>query len=143
MDYNHPLVIDNGTSVIKVGFAGDEEPNLIIPNVVGIPKYESLQLSNQDRNIKNIKYVGLDVKEKRGLCKLNYPIEHGIVTNWNNMELILESIFTNDTLRLSQSQHPVLITEPALNPSVNKHKLLEDLFEKYHVPAVKIYPAVF
>jgi centractin len=33
-------------------------------------------------------FVGKKAEEYRGLLKMKYPIEHGIVTNWNDMEAI-------------------------------------------------------
>ncbi len=34
-----PIVIDNGTGSIKVGFAGEDKPNVIVSNVIGRPKH--------------------------------------------------------------------------------------------------------
>ncbi|KAI8831264.1 actin-like protein [Chytridium lagenaria] len=36
---NQPVVIDNGSGVIKAGFAGDEQPKCYIPSFVGRPKH--------------------------------------------------------------------------------------------------------
>ncbi len=34
-------------------------------------------------------YVGDEAQQKRGVLKLKYPVEHGIVTNWDDMEKYL------------------------------------------------------
>ena len=33
-------------------------------------------------------FVGDDAQSKRGILSMKYPIEHGIVTNWDDMENI-------------------------------------------------------
>ena len=34
-----PLVIDNGSGVMKAGYAGEEKPGVVFPSYVGRPKY--------------------------------------------------------------------------------------------------------
>ena len=68
----------------------------------------------------------------RGLLKLNYAIEHGVVKNWESMELIWRNIF--EDLKVNPKEHPVLLTEPPNNPFANRQRIAEIFFEKFDVP---------
>lgn len=81
-------------------------------------------------------FVGKKAEELRGLLKVKYPINHGIVEDWADMENIWN--YTYSELRCQAEEHPVLLTEAPLNPRRNREKAAEIFFETFNVPALFI-----
>lgn len=127
---NQPVVIDNGSGVIKAGFAGDERPKCLFPSYVGRPKHTRLMVGA----VEGDQFVGSKAEELRGLLKVRYPIEHGVVTDWNDMETIWQYLYQE--MKIPAEDHPVLLTEAPLNPRHNREKAAEILFETFNVPAL-------
>lgn len=128
---NQPVVIDNGSGVIKAGFAGGQVPKCRFPNYIGRPKHVRVMAGALEGDL----FVGPKAEEHRGLLSIRYPMEHGIVTDWNDMERIWTYIYGKDQLSTFSEEHPVLLTEAPLNPRKNREKAAEIFFETFNVPA--------
>lgn len=126
----NPLVIDNGSGVIKAGFAGDELPNLCFNNQVGRPKHLKVIPTKSDAEF----YVGNSTDQFRGLLKLKHPMSHGVVTSWSDMELVWKHLYSE--MKVWSKEHPVLLTEAPLNPFPAKAKMAQIFFESLNVPAL-------
>lgn len=133
-ELNQPIVIDNGSGVIKAGFAGADKPRVVFRSCVGRTKHTRVMpggaLEGGDV------FIGSKVEEHRGALKLSYPIENGIVQNWSDMEKIWSYVYHRDNLNVLSEDHAVLLTEAPLNPFSNREKAAEIFFEAMNAPAL-------
>lgn len=127
------IVIDNGSGVIKAGFSGDNQPSVKFPSIVGVPRTDKQMVGVESKS----EYIGDEAQKMRGVLKLSYPIESGIVTDWGQMEKVWEYCFSNE-LRCDPSEHKVMLTEAPSNPKANREKMTQLMFETFQVQGLYV-----
>lgn len=95
---NAPIVIDNGSGTIRAGFAGQDQPKCFFPSWVGRPKHVRTLAGALEGEL----FIGPKAQDARGLLKINYPLEHGIVTNWDDMERIWQYVYSEELKTVSE-----------------------------------------
>ena len=96
--HNTTIVIDNGSGHIRAGYAGQDLPSSIFPSYVARPKHTRILAGSLEGEY----FLGAKAQEYRGLMKIKYPLEHGIVTNWDDMERIWHHVYDNELHTLSE-----------------------------------------
>lgn len=128
------IVSDNGTGFVKCGFAGSNFPSHIFPSLVGRPILRS-QAKVGDITLKDV-HVGDEASELRAMLEVNYPMDNGIVRNWDDMRIVWGH--TWEKLGIDPKDCKVLLTEPPMNPMKNRSKLIQEMFETFEFEGVYV-----
>jgi len=130
-----PVICDNGTGFVKCGYAGENFPALIFPSMIGRPlmRYEE---DFKDVELKDV-MVGDECAKYRSMLETSYPVENGIVKDWEGMRHLWDYTFF-ERMKIDPKNHKILLTEPPMNPKSNQKNMLETMFETYGFGAAKV-----
>lgn len=74
-DEFEPVVIDNGSGLLKAGFADDDAPKHVFPTVIGKPKSPGVLVGMDQKD----HYIGEEALSKRNVLILDEPIQQGVI----------------------------------------------------------------
>lgn len=120
----------------KMGYAGNVEPQYIIPTVLAAKADEGgivKQSGVEDLDF----FIGDAAFANSSTHQVNYPIRQGLIDNWDNMERLWQRCMF-EYLRCEPEEHYVMLTEPPLNPPENREFTAEIMFETFNVPGMYI-----
>ncbi|KAM3838567.1 actin-like protein 10 [Vipera latastei] len=112
------LVVDNGSSFCRSGFAGEEKPRIVMKTASLPPIYHPV--------------CSLSCEKLQ-----TQPLKHGIILDWQAMENLWSHLFYCG-LQVSTEDHPILTSDSPSCPTTNREKMAEVFFEGFSVPALYV-----
>jgi actin-related protein len=130
MTHLRTIVFDNGSGYTKAGYAGCERPHAIFPSIIGTPNTTRLQVGGQNKDF----FVGFEAIDKKALLCLRRAMDDGIVNNWEDLERLWRHSFY-EALHIAPEDFAVLVTEKPMTQRAHREKLMQIMFETFHVQA--------
>jgi len=130
------IVCDNGTGFVKCGFSGSNFPTAIFPSMVGRPIMRAEESVIDNIQIKDV-MVGDEAQKLRFMLQITYPLENGIVRNWEDIQYVWDYTFF-EKLKIEPKETKILLTEAPMNPKANREQMVKVMFEKYGFQGVYI-----
>mmetsp|Transcript_122248 Transcript_122248/g.346570 ORF Transcript_122248/g.346570 Transcript_122248/m.346570 type:complete len:418 (+) Transcript_122248:99-1352(+) len=136
-DSTAPVVIDIGSGFTKMGYAGNVEPQFVIPTCVASLSKKTGGVHTSTGTVDTDYYIGDEAYQRRDTHLLSYPVSKGRIENWDDMERFLQSAIFRQ-LRCSPEEHCFLLTEPPFNTPENRELTAEIMFETFNVKGLHI-----
>lgn len=147
------VVLDSGSGSLRAGFSGQGPPPVIIPSIVGrlAPvqglgaggrPVDSGRTPSDHTRLQEAVFVGDEALARpRGELKLRYPVEWGLFTGWDDLEVLWKYVF-QDKLGCEMEVCPLVVAEGGYRvPKVSREKVTELAFETFKVPSFCLAPS--
>jgi actin beta/gamma 1 len=85
VEENQILVVDTGSGIVKAGFSGEDAPRSMFPNIIGIPKDLNDVVGEEYKE----EYFGDEALQRRGILEISYPMENGLIRDFDGIEKII------------------------------------------------------
>lgn len=131
---NKPIIIDNGSSLFKIGLAGDPAPKHVFTNAIGYPK------PNSPREELLIGPSLLNCK--KSLSSTIYPVEAGHIVHFDDFTKVLDFSFS-ELLHMKASEHPIILTNTPGCSAKDLDHLVQIIFETFNAPSLFLASPAF
>ncbi|CAG5101100.1 Similar to Arp2: Actin-related protein 2 (Drosophila melanogaster) [Cotesia congregata] len=106
------IVCDNGTGFVKCGYAGANFPAHIFPSLVGRPIIRAVNKIGdidvkQDLCVRDL-MVGDEASKLRSLLEISYPMQNGIVRNWEDMCHVWDYTFGPEKMNIDPHECKII-----------------------------------
>lgn len=130
-------MVDIGSHVVKAGLGSSTAPCVSLPSLSGVFKYKPV-FSTLDTSFRQDDVlVGKSLTQHRGVVKLSYPVQNGVVKDWKAGNLLLDealrSVFSpeggDEPAPSTGRQRCFAFVEPPFASRVQRQKIAERVFE--------------
>ncbi|KAG9394225.1 Actin-related protein [Carpediemonas membranifera] len=119
-----------------MGYAGTDEPSYLIPTTFAGNPPEAKP--GKKHGLEDLDFfIGQEAIAKQKSYGLSYPVRHGLIENWDQMEKFWsQALF--QYLHCDPEEHNFLLTEPPLNTPENREQTAEIWFETFNAGGIYI-----
>ena len=130
------IIVDLGSSTLKIGFNNEDIPKFELPSYIGETQEEII--NGKIKKDENKTYISSSCVQLLDNLKVYYPIKNGSFTNKDDIKLIFDYIYKQLDISSSSeiNSHKILVTEPLFNSILNKRNISEYLFESLGIPSI-------
>lgn len=143
MNQTQAVVLDIGSGYTKMGFAGNVEPQFVIPTCVANSSKKAGNVVSSHAQAAGVAemdfYIGDEAMKRKDTDRylLSWPVNKGRIEHWDDMERFLQqAIFRN--LRCTPEEHNFLMTEAPFNTPEARELTAEIMFETFNVKGLNI-----
>ena len=113
-----PVVLESGSSTIKIGLATHSDPQHVVPNVIGRPRK---QQQTADEAGSSECHIGSDAIANRDRLVIKHPVQSGCVCSWDDMLTVWNHALEH-LMKVGSGDQPLLLVDCALSSACDREK---------------------
>jgi len=134
------IVLDTGAVCSSAGNAGEDSPKLKFPTCVGYPPEMAHLQIKPGETWKGQYTVGAEALRKKSSSMLKWPIEQGVIKDWDAMEKVWHHAFAELMVTPAEEYGGVLLGDAITNPKDGRERTTHIMFERFQLPSFYTAP---